>query len=156
MGYGFGGGYEPREYNRVVPEGDYMITLGMPEDKQVSGYSIREIPIKIEGFSGYAPSKWSVFDCPADDMTKAEKWKEQRTRDFDAFGVARGDFRPEAWQGKRGRVHIAKDNKGYMKVLWSLTEGAPEPSSEQPSQNTPAAQQTQGVAQPFNDDIIPF
>ena len=158
QGYGFGGGYQQREYNRIVPEGDYTVTLGMPVDKQVSGYSIREIPIKIDGYPDHAPGKWSIFDCPTDDEEKIAKWNEQRTRDFDAFGVARGDFRPQSWVGKRGRVHIAKDGKGYMKVLWSLTDSAPEqeaPSQSFGSGQKPAQQTRPASSGDFPDDI-PF
>ena len=123
----------------------------MPVDRG-SGYSSVRFPIKIDGI-GSAPGKWSIFDCPTDDEEKIAKWNEQRTRDFDAFGVARGDFRPQSWVGKRGRVHIAKDGKGYMKVLWSLTDSAPD--QEAPSQSFGSGQKPAQQTAPASPKVPP-
>ena len=153
-GYGFGSGYEAREYNRVVPAGDYMVTLGMPQDKNLGGYSVRVFPIKIDGFPDHKPEDWTVFDADRNDPEKLAKWQEQRTRDFDAFGVQRGDFRPQSWQGKRGLLHFEKDAKGYMKAKWSLTE---KPEQQQPASVVGQPQgAVRGEQPPFRDDVIPF
>lgn len=123
----YGSGYQPREYNQVVPEGDYRVCLGMPQDVVRGGYNIREIPIEISGYKGYSPTHWSWFDAP-EDMEKLEKWRKARTRDADAFGVNRGDFNPASWCGKVGVVHIGKDKNGYMQVQWSVPPNASAPA----------------------------
>ena len=115
----FGSRYQPTEYNMYVPEGDYKVRLGIPKDMERSGYRIREIPIEISGHRGYGPTHWSIFDAP-NDPEKLDAWNKARTRDCDAFGVDRGDFRPESWRGKVGWVHIGKDTKGYTQVKWSI------------------------------------
>jgi len=119
---GFGEKFEPTNYNSSVPEGDYEVTLGMPQDVSRNGWDMRDIPISIKGHAGAQPKVWTWFDCPTGDVEKIAKWNSQRTRDCDAFGVSRGDFRPESWFGKIGTVHIGKDNAGYMKVLWSVAD----------------------------------
>lgn len=148
----FGTGYESREYNRVVPEGDYMVTLGLPQDKVLAGYDVRVFPIKIDGFPDHKPDEWVVFDCPRDDIEKIAKWNEQRTREFDVFGVQRGDFRPSSWAGRRGMLHFEKDKKGYMKALWAVSEGQQKPSG---AKTENVQDQTEAVPPNFPDNI-PF
>jgi hypothetical protein len=117
----YGIGYEEREYTRIVPEGDYEVVLGYPQDTTTkNGYPIRKIPVKIVGYEGYYPNEWTWFDRPTDDVEKMARWNSDRTRDADVFGVARGDFRPEAWQGKRGWVRIAKDREALRKFCGQL------------------------------------
>jgi hypothetical protein len=116
----FGNGYQPQEYNQFVAEGDYFVRLGMPQDIERGGYKIRSIPVEYKGMPGYGPKTWDIFDAPVGDKEKMQSWNEQRTRDADAFGVERGDFRPEAWRGKTGWIHVGPDKAGYIKVKWSL------------------------------------
>jgi hypothetical protein len=144
----FGDSYKEREYNQFVAEGDYMVRLGLPQDVQKGNYHIREIPIEIKGHSGYGPDKWSIFDADTSDQEKLENWQKARTRDADAFGVKRGDFNPNSWRGKTGMVHIGKDAKGYMKVMYSLTPDAIGPEHSAPTPSAPAAAPAK---QPQND-----
>lgn len=116
----FGNGYQQQEYGQIVPEGDYFVRLGMPQDIERNGYRIRSIPVEYRGHPGFGPKTWEIFDAPEGDADRMQKWNEQRTRDADAFGVQRGDFRPEAWRGKTGWVHVGKNKKGYMNILWSV------------------------------------
>lgn len=136
----YGNGYEQVEFNSAVTDGDYEVRLGMPVDKEVSGYRLREIPIQIRGQPNAKPDRWTWFDMPTsgDNLTERQmKWNQQRTKDADCFGVARGDFRPQSWAGKVGWVHIAKNTKtGYMEVRWSVMkdEAAPKPQERKPVQ----------------------
>lgn len=153
----YGNGYEEREYTRIVPEGDYEVVLGTPQDTTTkNGYPIRRIPVKIVGYDGYYPNEWTWFDRPTDDVEKMARWNSDRTRDADVFGVARGDFRPEAWQGKRGWVRIAKDREGFTKVLWSVT--APQKNRQaqvsQKEESEPPVNTYEGEREPGDD--IPF
>lgn len=154
--YGFGAGYEPMERPapKLVPEGNYMVTLGMPQDKVLGGYDVRVFPIKIDGFPDYKPDEWVIFAAPRDDLEKLAKWNQSRTSDFDAFKVPRGDFRPQSWVGKRGMLHFGKDKGGYMKALWSVTED----SQSRDNGNAGSAPQgaVRGEQPPFRDDVIPF
>lgn len=158
---GFGSGYEPREYDNAVPEGDYEVKLGMPIDTVRGGYNMRDIPIQIRGKPGKQPSKWTIFDRPTDDLEKMEKWNKQRTRDADAFGVQRGDFRPTSWAGKVGYVHIGKNEKnGYMEVKWSViknTDAMPLPSKpvQVVTKQMPSGYDDVSETPPFDSDI-PF
>jgi hypothetical protein len=160
----FGDNYKEREYNQFVAEGDYMVRLGLPQDVERGNYRIREIPIEIKDHHGYGPDKWSIFDADASDQEKLENWQKSRTRDADAFGVQRGDFNPNSWRGKTGMVHIGKDAKGYMKVLYSLIPdtAAPAAAPAAPtSVSEPAKKQGDDWGQPakkvddFTDEI-PF
>jgi hypothetical protein len=124
------------EYNVSVPEGDYEVRLGMPEDVQRKGFDIREIPFEIRGKPGAMPNKWSWFDKPTDDIEQIAKWNKRMTRNADAFGVQRGDFRKESWRGKVGILHIGKNGKtGYMEVQWAVLKaeaGTPAPIPTKP------------------------
>jgi len=157
----FGQGYQPQEYNLFVPEGDYKVRLGMPKDVEKGGYRIREIPIEISGYPGHGPDHWSIFDAPGDDLEKLALWNKSRTRDCDAFGVTRGDFRPEAWRGKVGMVHIGKDSKGYMQVKWSIVPESkpvgPAPAPAPRKDDDTFSEPTRGSStQPAFEDDIPF
>lgn len=158
----FGQGYQPKEYNMFVPEGDYLIQLGLPQDVEKAGYRIREIPIRIKGYTDHGPDHWSIFDAPQGDAEKLEKWNKARTRDCDAFGVQRGDFRPESWRGKTGMVHIGKDTNGYMQVKWSIVQeskpvGAAPPAAPSKAEDPfgEPSRSSVPVQTAFEDDI-PF
>jgi hypothetical protein len=158
----FGNGYEPKEYDEIVPEGDYTVRLGMPEDIQRGQYSIRDIPIAIKGYPGFSPAKWSIFDAP-NEPDRMDKWNKAMTRNADAFGVQRGDFRPASWAGKVGRVHIGKDARGYMQVKWSIPPDAvpetPKPAPAAPKQFGAPPPQPANAVPPADDgfeDEIPF
>ena len=148
---GFGQGYEQREPDVSVPEGNYQVKLGMPRDITEKGYNIRKIPIQIRNIPNVLPKTWDIFDIPRDDVEKIDKWNRQRTKDCDAFKVQRGDFRPQSWAGKVGWLHIGKNTKsGYMEVKWSmleseLSEPGPAPL---PSKPAPIVQKTEET---FND-----
>lgn len=140
----YGEGYQPQEYNQFVAEGDYFVRLGMPQDIERNGYKIRTIPVQYRDAPGYGPKVWDIFDAPVGDAEKMQSWNEQRTRDADAFGVQRGDFRPESWNGKTGWVHVGPDKAGYLKVKWSVLKpkgGTPAPATMQPGKDYPAPRQ---------------
>jgi hypothetical protein len=145
----YGDGYGPKEYDQVVPEGDYKIKLGIPQDVNKNGWDIREIPIQISGYLDYQPAKWSIFARSRDDDAKAAEWDKHMTKFFDAFGIARGDFNPRSWANKVGMVHIAKDKNGYMQVKWPIV-----PESGQAPQAAASVKQAPEPAS-FVDDI-PF
>ena len=153
----FGDHYEEKEYNQFVPEGDYFVRLGLPQDIERGGYPIRSIPIAYKGMPGYGPKTWDIFDAPTNDDEKLQKWNEQRTRDADAFGVRRGDFRPASWAGKTGWVHVGPDKNGYLRVKWSILKPkgdipAPQPAATKPA---PKPQAEDRFDDTFDDDI-PF
>ena len=148
----FGADYQEREYNQFVGEGDYIVRLGMPQDIERAGYHIREIPIEIKGHRGYGPDKWSIFDADTSDEEKYDNWNKAMTRNADAFGIQRGDFALSSWRGKTGVVHIGKDSKGYMKVLWAIVQETP--TTSQPAQVQKQAAPAKKIDE-FPDDI-PF
>lgn len=117
----FGRGAEVVESDKVLPEGDYEIKLGMPNDVQAGGFNIRKIPFKVRGMTNVMPNSWDWFDIPTGDIEKMHKWNKAMTKNCDAFGVKRLDFEPSHWAGKTGFVHIGKNTKtGYMEVKWAV------------------------------------
>jgi hypothetical protein len=155
----FGDNYRPEEraHPEQVPEGDYMIALGMPVDGDWNGQPVRDIEIRIKDYPGYKPDKWRIFD----DTSDMEKRNARMTEIFDAFGIQRGDYRPQSWMGKKGMVHIAPNAKGFAQVKWAIPKPAaptapPAPPKAQAFgavQGTPKAEAPQSDI--FTDDI-PF
>lgn len=150
----FGSGYTVTEYNKFVPEGDYVIRLGNSKEEMKSGYLMLKIAVQIQGHQGYGPGDWTFFDRPTEDKEKIENWDKYMTRFFDAFKIPRGNLNPQTWAGKVGKVHIAKDAKGYMKIMYAVVEQAPAPAAV-PVKPAP----TKPAPQPSNDgfpDDVPF
>jgi hypothetical protein len=140
----FGQGAEVVEPPVTMPEGDYQIKIGMPEDVVKNGYNIRKNPIFFRGQKGECnPSSWDWFDIPTDDPEKLIKWNRAMTKNCDAFGVKRLDFRAASWANKTGWVHIGKNTKtGYMEVKWALLKeevGKPAPKEMTKADAKPAA-----------------
>jgi hypothetical protein len=65
------------------------------------------------------------------------------TEIFDAFGIQRGDYRPQSWMGKKGMVHIAPNAKGFAQVKWAI----PKPAAPLPPPPAPPKAQAFGAVQ---------
>ncbi len=118
----FGSGYRPLE-TLIIPNGIYDAEIIDAYFKKYpkTGNEFVEIVVKIKGFDGFSPDRFSIDDRPVLGQTKAnnkpveqadlDKWDRRVTKFLHAFGLPTNEttlINPRNWIGCTGKVSIAE------------------------------------------------
>lgn len=124
----FGVHFQYQKAVDVLPEGEYDVSLGEAFETTVGGYSVLRFPFCVDGIEPeYKPNYFDLFDCT--DPNNAEKrdmFNKRASRIIDCFQLE-GFFNEQSyrsWRGKRGRIQISKDEKGFTNVSKFLPKTA--------------------------------
>ena len=133
----FGKCFVYQKQPKILPAGDYTVTLGKPFVMEIGGYNVLRFPFKVDGETeNVVPYCFDLFDVSNPrDTEQVERFCKSASRIKDCFKLE-GDFSELnylKWQGKRGKVHIDKSDKGFMNV----TKFYPAPKEEQKEIFTP-------------------
>lgn len=127
----FGECFVYKKQPKILPAGDYTVTLRKPYETTVGGYNVLRFPFNVDGESGdIVPYCFDLFDVSTiSDTSQVERFCKNASRIKDCFKLE-GDFSEQnylKWEGKRGKVHIDKSDNGFMNV----TKFYPAPEEEQ-------------------------
>ena len=133
----FGECFVYQKQPKILPAGDYTVTLGKPFVTEVGGYNVLRFPFKVDGETeNVVPYCFDLFDVSNPrDTEQVERFCKNASRIKDCFKLE-GNFSELTylkWQGKRGKVHIDKSSNGFMNV----TKFYPAPEDEQKEMFTP-------------------
>lgn len=128
----FGECFVYKKQPKILPAGDYTVTLRKPFVTTVGGYNVLRFPFNIDGEPGdIIPYCFDLFDVSdVKDTQQVERFCKNASRIKDCFKLE-GNFSEDnfiKWEGKRGKVHIDKSDNGFMNV----TKFYPAPEEEQP------------------------
>lgn len=116
----FGGNYHREESKPLAELGEQEVILGIPTFKQKGVYKWLEFPITYAKGGEMSPDSFALFDVqnPSDPKEQSD-FNKQATKIFDCFDIEPSfdDKRFPLWKGKRGIVILARDKKGFVKVV---------------------------------------
>ena len=115
----FGENFQRLESKPLASAGEHTVTLGIPSIKQKGMYTWLEVPIIYENAEELEPSSFSLFEAvDKNDKKQVDDFNRRATAIFDCFDLE-NNFDPKRfplWKGKRGKVIIAEDKKGFLVV----------------------------------------
>lgn len=115
----FGENFRRLESKPLASVGEHTVTLGIPSIKQKGIYVWLEVPITYENAEELEPSNFSLFEAvDKNDKKQVDDFNRRATAIFDCFNLE-NDFDPKRfplWKGKRGKVIIGEDKKGFLVV----------------------------------------
>ena len=133
----FGAHFQYQKPADILPEGEYDVTLGEPFETRVGGYAVLRFPFCADGVDpATKPNYFDLFDCT--DPNSAEKrdmFNKRASRIIDCFKLE-GFFDTasyRSWKGKRGRIAVAKDDKGFTNVTKFLPQSTVSSSGDNPA-----------------------
>lgn len=116
----FGVHFQYEKPTDVLPEGEYDVTLGVAFETTVGSYAVLRFPFSVDGVSPETkPNYFDLFDCTdPNNKEKRDMFNKRASRIIDCFQLE-GFFDEQSylsWKGRRGRVQISKDEKGFTNV----------------------------------------
>ena len=135
----FGQGFRRDEGKPLATEGEHIVFLGIPHIESKQGYTWLEFPITYQDGGELEPSSFALFDVPPNATEKEQsEFNRRATKIFDCFDL-KNTFDPKEfplWKGKVGKVEIAKDKKGFLRVSKFIKSKAVEERQAAQSQAT--------------------
>ena len=116
----FGECFVYKKQPKILPAGDYTVTLRKPFVTTIGGYNVLRFPFNVEGEpSDIIPYSFDLFDVSdIRDTQQVERFCKNASKIKDCFKLE-GNFSEDnfiKWEGKSGKVHIDKSNNGFMNV----------------------------------------
>lgn len=116
----FGQHFVYEKQARVLPDGDYDVTLAEPFETSVGGFAVLRFPFTVDGINEVVvPNYFDLFDCTDPyDQTKLQMFNRKASRIKECF-LLPGDFADgnyRTWRGCHGRIRIEKSESGFMNV----------------------------------------
>ena len=117
----FGLTYSYEKQPRILPDGDYKVTLGLPFETKVKNYPVLRFPFTVIGEgSPVVPNYFDLFDCTGpEDYFKLEQFRKAASKIKACFKLS-GAFREEnydKWEGSEGIIRIEKSENGFVNVV---------------------------------------
>ena len=117
----FGKKYSEEKQHRILPDGDYKVTLGLPFETKVKDYPVLRFPFTVIGEGGpVVPNYFDLFDCTEPyDYFKVEQFRKAASKIKACFKLS-GAFSAEnytKWEGSEGTIRIEKSENGFVNVV---------------------------------------
>lgn len=116
----FGSKYSYEKQPKILADGIYEVTLGLPFETTVGNYSVLRFPFKVDGENEPAvPNYFDLFDCidPCDE-TKVYQFRKSASKIKACFKLS-GTFSLEnyaKWVGSKGKIMVKKTENGFVNV----------------------------------------
>lgn len=117
----FGLTYSYEKQPRILPDGDYKVTLGLPFETKVKNYPVLRFPFTVIGEGGpVVPNYFDLFDCTEpEDYLKLEQFRKAASKIKACFKLpgAFSDANYDKWEGSEGIIRIEKSENGFVNVV---------------------------------------
>lgn len=116
----FGSNFHYEKQPKILADGDYDVTLGLPYETIVGGYSVLRFPFTVDGENEpVVPNYFDLFDVTdPDDPEKYKQFIKNASKIKACFKLS-GSFREAnyiKWNGSKGKVRIEKSKNGFVNV----------------------------------------